>query len=90
MEGEISSSLEGMFMKVGLFIIVQGLVYLILSQSSNLFSDTTPISHSFKTARTLSIRRWAAAIADIPAGGEHSPSPRDFFPVTQSAGDISN
>ncbi|GFP93141.1 hypothetical protein PHJA_001458400 [Phtheirospermum japonicum] len=63
-----------MFMKVGLFIIVQGLVYLILSQSSNVFSQTTlRSSHSFKTARTLSIRRWAAVLADIPAGGERSP-----------------
>ncbi|XP_047979433.1 uncharacterized protein LOC125221355 [Salvia hispanica] len=64
--------------KVVLFILVQGLVYLILSQSSNVFSKL-PRSHSFKTARTLSIRRWAAALADIPAAsGEASPQPRDF------------
>ncbi|GFP93142.1 hypothetical protein PHJA_001458500 [Phtheirospermum japonicum] len=67
-----------MFMKVGLFIIVQGLVYLILSKSSNVFSKT-PRSHSFKTVRSLSIRRWAAALGDIPAGGEPSPSPKGFF-----------
>ncbi|KAL0308835.1 UNVERIFIED_CONTAM: hypothetical protein Sradi_5825800 [Sesamum radiatum] len=76
MEGE--SSLGGILLKVGLFILVQGLVYLILSQSSNVFSKT-PRSHSFKTARTLSIRRWAAALADIPAGGESSPSSPGFL-----------
>ncbi|KAL1567289.1 hypothetical protein AAHA92_02782 [Salvia divinorum] len=64
--------------KVVLFILVQGLVYLILSQSSNVFSKL-PRSHSFKTARTLSIRRWAAALADIPAGGEASPTTKGFF-----------
>ncbi|KAH6756031.1 transmembrane protein [Perilla frutescens var. hirtella] len=69
----IESSLGSMLVKVALFILVQGLVYLILSQSSNVFSKT-PRSHSFKTARTLSIRRWAAALADVPAGSESSPS----------------
>ncbi|KAI3448950.1 hypothetical protein Pfo_005615 [Paulownia fortunei] len=75
---EVESSLGGMLLKVALFILVQGLVYLILSQSSNVFSKI-PRSHSFKTARTLSIRRWAAELADIPAGGETSPSSRGFF-----------
>ncbi|KAL7126056.1 hypothetical protein ABFS83_14G159700 [Erythranthe nasuta] len=75
----IESSLEiSTLMKISLFILVQGLVYLILSQSSNVFSKTQR-SHSFKTARTLSIRRWAAALSDIPAGGESSPSPRGFL-----------
>ncbi|XP_051123476.1 uncharacterized protein LOC127246260 [Andrographis paniculata] len=69
---ELESSFAGMATKIALFIVVQGLVYLILSQSSNVFSKV-PRSHSFKTARTLSIRRWAAALADIPAGGEASP-----------------
>ncbi|XP_011088870.1 uncharacterized protein LOC105169998, partial [Sesamum indicum] len=66
-------SLGGTVWKVCLFILVQALVYLILSQSSTVFS-TTPRSHSFKPARSLSIRRWAAALADIPAGGDSSPS----------------
>ncbi|KAI5647689.1 hypothetical protein M9H77_33694 [Catharanthus roseus] len=67
------SSLGDMLFKVGLFVLVQGLVYLILSQSSNVFSKTTR-SFSFKTARSVSIRRMAAMLADIPAGGEMSPS----------------
>ncbi|KAL3615402.1 hypothetical protein CASFOL_041063 [Castilleja foliolosa] len=83
MEGEIISSLGGVFLKVGLFLIVQALVYLILSNSSNLFSKTGPRSNSFKTMRTISIRRWAAALGDIPAAGEgepsSSPSPKGFF-----------
>lgn len=77
MEG---SSLEGMVLKVGLFIVVQALVYVILSQSSNVFSNDTPKSdHTFRPARSLSIRRWAAALADIPAGGELSPSPKGLL-----------
>ncbi|KAH6793755.1 transmembrane protein [Perilla frutescens var. hirtella] len=72
--------LGDMVVKVGLFILVQALVYLILSQSSNVFSKGPAArSHSFKPARSLSIRRWAAALADIPAGGEHSPSPKEFL-----------
>ncbi|KZV47221.1 hypothetical protein F511_07644 [Dorcoceras hygrometricum] len=62
-------------LKVALFIIVQALVFFILSKSSNVFSKTQR-THSFKTARSLSIRRWAAALADIPAGSELSPSTR--------------
>ena len=64
---------NNMVLKVGLFVVVQALVYIILSQSSNVFSKT-PRSHSFKSVRSLSIRHWAAALADIPAGGEQ-PSP---------------
>ncbi|PIN25147.1 hypothetical protein CDL12_02089 [Handroanthus impetiginosus] len=84
MEIESSSSLGITLWKVALFILVQALVYLILSQSSSIFSNK-PRSHSFKPAGSLSIRRWAAALADIPAGGESSPSPspspsaRGFF-----------
>ncbi|KAK4738353.1 hypothetical protein R3W88_002050 [Solanum pinnatisectum] len=65
---------ENMLIKVGLFILVQGLVYLILSKSSNVFSKTQQRSYSFKTVRSLSIRRIAAELADLPVGGEPSPS----------------
>ncbi|KAL3622393.1 hypothetical protein CASFOL_033804 [Castilleja foliolosa] len=79
-----------MLWKIGLFVIVQALVYLVLSQSSNVFSKT-PRSHSFKTTRSLSIRRWAAALADIPAGGELSPSPKgSFFLSFSRRGSLSN
>ncbi|KZV22352.1 hypothetical protein F511_26070 [Dorcoceras hygrometricum] len=75
----VESNLGGILWKVAMFIVVQFLVYAILSQSSNVFSKTQRL-HSFKTARSLSIRRWAAVLADIPAGGESkSPSPRGFF-----------
>ncbi|CAI9781655.1 unnamed protein product [Fraxinus pennsylvanica] len=70
---EFDSSLGGMFLKIALFILVQGLVYVILTQSSTIFSKA-PRSYSFKQARSISIRRLAAALADIPAGSE-SPSP---------------
>ncbi|GJU59589.1 hypothetical protein Tco_1237355 [Tanacetum coccineum] len=63
-------------MKVALFIIVQALVYLILSSSSNIFSKTAPSlrATSFQTVRSVSIRRIMAALSDLPAGGETSPS----------------
>lgn len=65
-------------LKVVLFILVQGLVYVILTQSSNVFSKTQR-SNSFKTVRSLSIRRWAAALADIPAGSDDSPTAATAF-----------
>ncbi|OIT08403.1 hypothetical protein A4A49_23326 [Nicotiana attenuata] len=68
---------ENMLIKIGLFALVQALVYLILSNSSNIFSKTQR-SYSFKTVRSLSIRRIAAALADLPAGGEASPTSKDL------------
>ncbi|KAK3028545.1 hypothetical protein RJ639_037714 [Escallonia herrerae] len=68
-------SLSDMLFKVALFGLVQALVYVILSKSSNLFSNTSPLrSMSFKTARSVSIRRIMAALSDLPAAGEPSPS----------------
>ncbi|XP_071716245.1 uncharacterized protein [Rutidosis leptorrhynchoides] len=66
-------------LKVSLFILVQGLVYLILSSSSNIFSKTAPSlrATSFRTVRSVSIRRIMAALSDLPAGGETSPSIKD-------------
>ncbi|GJW75006.1 hypothetical protein Tco_0134376 [Tanacetum coccineum] len=66
----LSTSLE-----LSIFVIVQGLVYLILSNSSNVFSKSKMTkSFSFKPARSVSIRRIFAAIAEMPSGGEESPS----------------
>ncbi|KAK4364351.1 hypothetical protein RND71_015709 [Anisodus tanguticus] len=72
-----------MFIKVGLFVLVQALVYLILSKSSDIFSKTKR-SYSFKTARSVSIRRMAAALADFPSGGEPSPTSNDLKTVKSS------
>ncbi|MQM00240.1 hypothetical protein Taro_032982, partial [Colocasia esculenta] len=59
--------------KVGVFVLVQALVYFILSNSSNVFSATRQASFGLRTVRSLSIRRMLAALADMPAGGETSP-----------------
>lgn len=57
--------------KVVMFLVVQALVYFILSNSSNVFSDNKLMkSLSFKQTRSLSISRMIAAISDIPQGGE--------------------
>ncbi|XP_030458679.2 uncharacterized protein LOC115679220 [Syzygium oleosum] len=71
-----SSSLADVLTKIAMFLVVQALVYLILSKSSDVFSkDKKPRSLSFKPARSVSIRRILAALSDLPAGGEPSPRP---------------
>ncbi|GJS67646.1 hypothetical protein Tco_0682210 [Tanacetum coccineum] len=68
-------SSDDLLLKLSIFVIVQGLVYLILSNSSNVFSKSKMTkSFSFKPARSVSIRRIFAAIAEMPSGGEESPS----------------
>ncbi|KAF4371120.1 hypothetical protein F8388_020847 [Cannabis sativa] len=54
--------------------VVQGLVYVILSSSSNVFSNKMR-SLSFKPARSSSINRILAAISDFPLGTDQSSSP---------------
>ncbi|WOH13022.1 hypothetical protein DCAR_0832531 [Daucus carota subsp. sativus] len=66
---------ETFVIKVVMFVVVQALVYFILSNSSNVFSDNKLIkSLSFKPARSLSISRMIASISDFPQSGEGSPS----------------
>ena len=61
--------------KLAVFVVVQALVYLILSKSSNVFSPESKMrSLSFRPARSVSIRRMLALISDLPPGGESSPS----------------
>ncbi|KAF8041026.1 hypothetical protein BT93_B3063 [Corymbia citriodora subsp. variegata] len=75
MELLFSSSLADVLTKVAMFLVVQALVYLILSKSSDVFSkDKKPRSLSFKPARSISIRRILAAISDLPSGSELSPT----------------
>lgn len=71
----MESDLGHTLMKVAVFVLVQALVYLILSNSSSIFSKDTKRSFSFKPARSVSINRILAAISDMPAGGESSPRP---------------
>ncbi|KAJ0021384.1 hypothetical protein Pint_31333 [Pistacia integerrima] len=62
-------------MKVGMFVLVQVLVYFILTNSSDIFSKNKMVrSLSFKPVRSSSIRRILAALSDLP--GEPSPSSR--------------
>lgn len=77
MDAIMGSSFSGsdILMKVVIFVLVQALVYLILSKSSNIFSSSDlKRSHSFRPARSVSIRRLRALLTDVPAGGELSPS----------------
>ena len=65
--------MQAALMKVGVFVLVQALVYLILSQSSTVFSRTKSLG--LRPARSLSARRMLALLSsDLPlAAGEPSP-----------------
>ncbi|KAL5563990.1 hypothetical protein UlMin_033737 [Ulmus minor] len=72
----MESSFGDVIMKVALFVIVQALVYFILTSSSDVFSKKTR-SFSFKQARSSSINRILNTVSDLPLGGDPtSPSPR--------------
>ncbi|KAF6165512.1 hypothetical protein GIB67_015835 [Kingdonia uniflora] len=66
----LESNFDDMFVKVGMFLAVQALVYFILSNSSNVFSNKMR-SLSFKASHSSSFRR---VVSDISSGGEDSPS----------------
>ncbi|WVZ65137.1 hypothetical protein U9M48_014549 [Paspalum notatum var. saurae] len=72
MEPEMQAAL----VKVGVFVLVQALVYLILSQSSTVFSRTK------SPPRLLSTSRMLAMLSDLPLAGE--PSPVAAFAPTRS------
>ncbi|XP_010475257.1 PREDICTED: uncharacterized protein LOC104754704 [Camelina sativa] len=72
----MEGSFQGMLMNVSIFALIQALVYLILSKSSSVFSTSKTMkrANSFRSARSISIRRILATLQDMPAGGEMSPS----------------
>ncbi|CAL5354229.1 hypothetical protein ACSBR2_033813 [Camellia fascicularis] len=73
-----------MLMKVGMFVVVQALVYLILSNSSDIFSkDKVSRSLTFKPARSVTICRLLAFISDIPQGGDDDASPSLHSPTQE-------
>ncbi|XP_047094671.1 uncharacterized protein LOC124707050 [Lolium rigidum] len=69
----ISPDLGDALAKVAVFTLVQGLVYLILHKSSDLFSTASGAaaarSRSFRPMRSMSVRRVLAAFSDVPFGG---------------------
>ncbi|KAI7983384.1 hypothetical protein LOK49_LG15G02579 [Camellia lanceoleosa] len=73
-----------MLMKVGMFVVVQALVYLILSNSSDIFSkDKVRRSLTFKPARSVTICRLLAFISDTPQGGDDDASPSLHSPTQE-------
>ncbi|WVZ65138.1 hypothetical protein U9M48_014550 [Paspalum notatum var. saurae] len=69
--------MQAALVKVGVFVLVQALVYLILSQSSTVFSRTK------RPSRLLSsTSRMLALLSDLPFDGE--PSPVAAFARTRS------
>ena len=72
----MDGGLGTMLMKVALFALVQGWVYLILLKSSRVFARSNSLkrAYSFRPMRSVSIRRILAALQDIPAGDDMSPS----------------
>ncbi|WOL20171.1 hypothetical protein Cni_G28974 [Canna indica] len=57
--------------KASLFVLVQALVYFILSNSSTIFSSEKMRTYSFRTARSASFRRMLTWVSDLPSGGPH-------------------
>ncbi|XP_051192600.1 uncharacterized protein [Lolium perenne] len=79
----ISPELRDVLAKVAAFLLVQGLVYLILTNSSDVFSKNKILrSLSFRTMRSMSVRRLLAPLSDVPVGtddlGSEPPSPSYF------------
>ncbi|XVF82099.1 hypothetical protein PTKIN_Ptkin16aG0017200 [Pterospermum kingtungense] len=73
----VDMSLADSLLKVLMFLLVQALVYLILSKSSDIFSNNKVMrSLSYRPARSLTIRRILDSISDLPQGVEPSPSSR--------------
>ncbi|XP_031492545.1 uncharacterized protein LOC116259071 [Nymphaea colorata] len=72
MAAEWGFSTGDVLLRAGLFLVVQALVYLILKKSSSFFERTVSRSSSFRTVRSVSIRRMVALLSDLPAG---EPSP---------------
>ncbi|XP_062221834.1 uncharacterized protein LOC133921107 [Phragmites australis] len=65
----LSPELRDTLVKVAVFVLVQGLVYLILRDSSNVFSrDSRLRSLSFRSMRSMSVRRVLAPLSDVPVG----------------------
>ena len=63
--------MQAALMKAAMFVLVQALVYLILSQSSTVFSRTKSLG--LRPARSLSARRMLELLSDLPIAGEPSP-----------------
>lgn len=77
MELEVAS--HAALLKVGMFVLVQALVYLILSQSSTVFSRTKSLG--LRPARSISARRMLALLSDLPLSEEPSPVAGKKSPV---------
>ncbi|PKU73797.1 hypothetical protein MA16_Dca011943 [Dendrobium catenatum] len=56
--------------KVGMFLLVQALVYIVLSKSSNIFSSSRMRSLSFQTVRSPSLQRMLEMFSDPPLAAE--------------------
>ncbi|KAK9692411.1 hypothetical protein RND81_09G262200 [Saponaria officinalis] len=65
---------------LGVFLIIQALVYIILTNSSNVFSKDKQLkSLTFKRARSLSIRRILSLVSDQPSEPSPTALPSPVF-----------
>ncbi|KAJ4816600.1 transmembrane protein [Rhynchospora pubera] len=85
MEGFLSPEMTDILTKVAVFMLVQALVYLILTKSSNVFSENSPMrSLSFKPMRSASVRRMLGYISDVPMDGYDTGGSPTYYSVTES------
>ncbi|KAF8730233.1 hypothetical protein HU200_017211 [Digitaria exilis] len=72
----LSPELRDALVKVAVFVLVQGLVYLILRSSSSVFSKDGGLrSLSFRPMRSMSVRRVLAPLSDVPVGTDEPSTP---------------
>lgn len=76
--GGLSGSLADVLVRGGIFILVQALVYVILSNSSDIFS-TQMRSVKFKPARLAGMTGILASLSDLPLG-------RELLPLSENLG----
>ncbi|GMH07566.1 hypothetical protein Nepgr_009406 [Nepenthes gracilis] len=77
-------SLADTLTKTAVFVLVQALIYLILSNSSNIFSNNkTMRSFSFKPASSGTIHRILSVVSDLPPANELESSVRPLSPIEE-------
>ncbi|CAD6219026.1 unnamed protein product [Miscanthus lutarioriparius] len=69
----METEMQAALMKAAMFVLVQALVYLILSQSSAVFSRTKSLGLRPARSLSLSARRMLELLSDLPIAGEPSP-----------------
>jgi hypothetical protein len=91
-EEAASPELSAALAKVAVFALVQALVYLILRNSSDVFTPgRTAAAGRFRPMRSMSVRRVLSSFSDVPVGiPEDGASPSPVSPAGGGTGRASS